>query len=79
MFVIERFDDDAGAEEEQGLEEGVGQEVEHRRLPCANAKRQKHVTDLADGGVGEHAFDIVLRQRAETGQQERSGADNSHR
>ena len=67
----ERIDDHAGAKKQEGLEERMGHEVEHGRLPCADAKREKHVTDLADGGVGEHALDVVLRKRAESGEQQR--------
>ena len=44
----------------------MGHEVEHGGLPCAHAERQKHVPDLADGGVCEDAFDIVLSQRAKS-------------
>ena len=76
VLVGERLDDHAGAEEEQGLEEGVRHEVEHARLPAGHAERQEHVADLADGRVGERALEVVLHERAEAGQQQRHGADD---
>src|SRR5665647_2929585 len=79
VLVGERLDDHPGAEEEQGLEEGVGHEVEDGRLPAAHAQRQEHVADLADGGVGKHALDVVLRQGAEAGVQQGGRADDGDR
>ena len=46
-----------------GLEEGVGEEVEHRRRPRADAERHHHVAELADRRVGEHLLDVVLHER----------------
>ena len=48
VFLIHRVDDHAGAKKQESLEERVGHEMEHRRLPRAHAQREKHVTDLAD-------------------------------
>ena len=79
MLVVQRFDDDAGCQEQQGLEERVRHEVEDGGAPCANAQRQKHVTDLADRGIREDALDVVLRQRAEACHQKRGGADRGDR
>ena len=52
--------DRAGAEEQAGLEEGVGEEVEQRGGPRADAERHDHVAELADRRVGEHLLDVVL-------------------
>ena len=66
----------AGAEEEQGLEEGVSHEVEDRRRPGADPEGEEHVADLADGGVGEHAFDVGLDQRAASREQQGRRTDD---
>ena len=50
LFVVHAHDDRAGAEEEQALEEGVGEEVEHRNVPrFGHADAQNHVAELRDG------------------------------
>ena len=33
-------------------------EMEQAGRPTANANTQHHVTQLADGGIGQHAFDV---------------------
>ena len=53
-------DDGACAEEEQGLEEGVGDEVEHADGWAADSETHHHVAELGDGGVGEDALDVPL-------------------
>ena len=53
--------DGASTEEEQRLEEGVRDEVEHADCGATDAEADHHVTELRDGGVGEDAFDVVLR------------------
>ena len=72
----------AGAEEEQGLEEGVREQVEDRDPVRADAQRQEHVAKLADGGVGEHALDIVLHQPdgggEDRGERAHRGDDGQH-
>jgi hypothetical protein len=70
---------DAGAKKQKRLEERMRHEMEHGRLPCAHAQGEKHVTDLAHGGVGQHALDIVLRKRAESGEQQRSAPTTPRR
>ena len=62
----------AGAEEQQGLEEGVREQVEHAGHDAgqrAGAQRQEHVAQLADRGIGQHALQIVLRHADDAGQE----------
>ena len=67
------MNDGACAEEEQRLEEGVGDEVEHAHGDAAEAEAGHHVAELRDGGVGEDALDVVLRDGDERGE-DRGGA-----
>ena len=77
LLAAHGVDHGAGAEEEQRLEEGVGEQVEDRDPVGADAERQEHVAELADGGVGEDALDIGLHQRDAGGQDRGEGADGS--
>ena len=69
----------AGAEEEVGLEERVGEEVEDRRDPRADAERHDHVAELADRRVGEDLLDVVLDERERGTDDHRDPADRGHR
>ena len=56
--------DGAGAEEEQGLEEGVGVEVEDPGGVSPRTQRHHHVTQLADRGVGQDPLEVPSWVRA---------------
>ena len=80
--VAHRVHHAAGAEEQQGLEEGVREQVEHRRdhghaasRRVAGAQRQEHVAELADRRVGQHALEVGLRQGDQRGEQGGEAAD----
>ena len=60
LFVMHTVDDASGTEEQAGFEERVSDQVENRGGVSPDAAGQEHVSDLADGGVGQHAFDVVL-------------------
>ena len=62
LLAGERVNHAAGAEEEQRLEKRVRHQVENPRRKRAHTHRQKHVTELADGGICEHALDVVLQE-----------------
>ena len=70
---------DPAPRKRQRLEERVGEEVEHRRGPRADAERHHHVAELADGGVREHLLDVVLHEREHGADEDRDAADERHR
>ena len=59
-LVAEGVDDRARGEEEEGLEEGVGGEVEDGSRPCGDAEGEEHVADLAHRRVGEDPLEVAL-------------------
>ena len=61
LLVVHRVDDAARAEEQQRLEEGVREQMEHRRAISADARREEHVAELRAGRIGDHPLDVVLR------------------
>ena len=60
LLMVHAVDNRTGTEEQQRLEEGVGEEVEHRRLISADTCREEHVAELRTGRIGDHALDVVL-------------------
>ena len=42
------------------LEEGVGEQVEHRRAVRADAGGEEHVAELRAGRISDHPLDVVL-------------------
>src|SRR5690606_38747118 len=63
MPVLHAMNNRARAEEQERLEEGVRNHVEHRRAVRADADRSDHKTELRDGRVSENALDVELPYR----------------
>src|SRR5579885_548396 len=61
------------------LEKGMGHEMKNCRRPCADAKRKKHVPDLADRRIGQNALEVMLRECAEARHQQCCRADDRGR
>ena len=76
LLAAHRMDDGARAEEQAGLEERVGHQVEDAGGVRAHADRREHVAELADGRVGEHLLDVVLRDADSRGEQRGQRADD---
>ncbi len=71
----------AGAQEQQGLEEGMGEQVEHAGANArqrTDAEGQKHIAQLTDRGISQHPLEVGLRDRNDAGHQGRERADRGH-
>ena len=69
MLVMQAVNDGARRQEQQCLEKCVGYQVENARGKGADTQGQEHIANLADGGVGQYALDVILCQRCEGSQQ----------
>ena len=76
LLAREGVDDGAGGEEEERLEEGVGEEVEDGGRVGGDSAGEEHVAELGDGGVGEDALDVVLDDADAGGEEGGGGADD---
>ncbi len=65
VFLMQQQYDASGPEEEQGFKESMDHEVKNGGRPGTHAERQKHVSDLTDGGIGQHPLQVVLGKSAE--------------
>ncbi len=63
LLRVHRVDHRTGAEEQEGLEHGVGGQVEHGVGRVARSEGHYHVAELTEGRKREHAFDVGLDQR----------------
>ena len=60
--MLDAMNDRAGTEEEQGLEEGVCDQVEQAGRIGADTQGSNHEAKLGYRRVGQHTLDIPLRQ-----------------
>ena len=72
LIMVHRMNDRSSPQEQECLEEGMGEEVEHRRLVDADAGGGEHVSELGTGRIGDHPLDVVLDE-ADRGGKERGG------
>ena len=70
------MDHGAGAEEQQRLEEGMGEEMEDAGAVGADALGNEHVAELRAGRIGDDALDVVLHQADGGGEEGGGGADD---
>ena len=79
-LVAHGVHDRAGPQEELGLEEAVGEQVEDGEGVADRAEpgTQHHVADLAHGGGGQDLLHVVLRASDNGTQQQGDGADDGH-
>src|SRR5258705_5855560 len=75
LLLVHRMDDRARAEEQQGLEEGVSEQMEHRRAVRANAGGEEHVAELRAVRISDHALDVVLGATDRRGEDPGRGPD----
>ena len=70
----------AGAEEQAGLEEAVGEQVHDRERVAGGpeAGGQHHVADLAHRRRGKRLLDVVLGAADDRAEQQRDRADDDH-
>jgi hypothetical protein len=76
---VTRVDHRPGSEEQQGLEERVGEQVEERGAPTDRSDRHDphHVGELRHGRIREHPLDVVLHQAEERGAEHGDPADDA--
>ena len=72
---MQRVNDRAGAKEQQRFEKRVRGQMEHRRRRPAQADGHDHVTELRERRVSEDAFDVVLLDGDQRGEQRGEAAD----
>ena len=78
LLVMAGQDHATAAQEERGLEEGVGEDVEHARGESPGAHAHEHEAQLADGRIGQHLLDVVLRESHRRRHQRRERAHEEH-
>ena len=61
------------------FEERVREDVEDAGGEGSDAEREEHVAELRDGGVGEHALDVVLDEADGGGEDRGQRADDGDR
>ena len=77
---VDRVDHRPGPEEEQRLEERVGEQVEEPGGDALGSEGQTghHVGQLRQRGVREHPLDVVLHEGEERGPERRDRRDHAH-
>ena len=76
LLVMHGVDDRARAEEQQRLEEGMGEEMENAERIAADAEADEHVAELRTGRIGDDALDVVLHEADGRREKGRRAADD---
>ena len=77
LLMVHGVNHAARAEEETGFKKRMRHQMKNRRRVAAHADADKHVTQLADGRIGEDFFYVVLGQG--DARRDQSGGDADHR
>ena len=76
LIVMHADDDRARGKEQQRLEESVRHQVEDRHGVGGSAQCNRHVSELGQRRVGNHALDVVLDNPEEAHEQRGDGTDD---
>ena len=78
LVVVHGHDDGARCQEQQGLEERMGEQMEQRERIGRRPQTHDHVAQLRQRGIGHHALDVVLDQAHQAHQEggRRSNREN---
>ena len=77
LLMVHAVDNRTGTQEQQGLKEGVREEVEHRCLIGTYATGEEHVAQLRTGRIGDDPLNVVLGQTDGCREQGRDRTNNS--
>ena len=77
LVVVHADDDRTCGQEQQGFKEGVRHHMEHGNRIGGHAQSHGHITQLRQGRIGNHAFDVILN-RAEEAHEQRGNRANHH-
>jgi hypothetical protein len=76
LLVMHRVNDRTGAQEEQSLEEGMREQMEHGHTIGPAARCKEHVSELRTGRIGDDALDVVLNKPNSRGENRGGCAHN---
>ena len=78
LLVVHRDDHRARAEEQHRLEKRMRHQMENRRRIGRCAERHRHIAQLRQRRIGDHALDVVLRHRDQRHEEAGDRADHEH-
>ena len=79
LVVVHADDHRTGGQEQQCLEEGVRHQVEHCHRIGRGTQRHRHIAQLRQRGIGDHALDVVLDDAQKAHEQRRDGTNHQHK
>ena len=79
LLSVHGVDHTARRQKQQGFEKRVGHQMENTGRKSTHAQPQEHVTELADGGVGQNFLDVSLHQTDGGGIESGQATDSRHR